>query len=128
MFESREWYCVQLRSICIHNINLRLITLHLFVELCSIAIAGSPITAYADYLTLHVDCAYTVHIFFCWKSLILVILISKGANRVMNSKMSKWFEQVSQQYEMYYHDLEVMILNPGRVKLGVHNTSTLSHT
>ena len=32
-------------------------------------------------------------------------------------------EQVSQWYEMYCHDLEVMSSNPSRVELGVHSTS-----
>ena len=37
--------------------------------------------------------------------------------------MAKWSEQASQWHEMYCHDLEVMSLNPGRVKLWVCSTS-----
>ena len=42
--------------------------------------------------------------------------------------VAKWLEQASQWHEMYCHDLEVMSSNPGRVELGVHSTSALSHT
>ena len=31
-------------------------------------------------------------------------------------------------HEMYYHDLEVVSSNPGRVELRVHGTSVLSRT
>ena len=37
--------------------------------------------------------------------------------------MVEWVELVPQGHEMYFHDLEVMSLNPGRVELGVHSTS-----
>ena len=42
--------------------------------------------------------------------------------------MAKWLEQASQWHEMYCYDLEVMSLNPSRVKLGVLATSVLSRT
>ena len=42
--------------------------------------------------------------------------------------MAKWLEQASQWHEMCCHDLEVMSLNPGRVKFGVLGTSVLSRT
>ena len=44
------------------------------------------------------------------------------------SMMAEWLEQASQGHEMYCHDLEVMSLNPGPVKLGVRSTSVLSCT
>ena len=44
------------------------------------------------------------------------------------SLMTEWLEQASQWHEVYCHDLEVVSLNPGRVKLGVHSTSLLSCT
>ena len=47
---------------------------------------------------------------------------------VEKSLMAEWLEQVSQRHEMYCHDLKVMSLNPGRIKLGVCSTSVLSHT
>ena len=42
--------------------------------------------------------------------------------------MPKWLEKVSQWHDMCCHDLEVMSSNPGRVELGMHSTSVLSHT
>ena len=44
------------------------------------------------------------------------------------SLRAEWLEQASQWHEMYCHDLEVMSLNPSRVKLGARCTSVLSHT
>ena len=37
--------------------------------------------------------------------------------------MAKWLEQAFQWHEMYWHDLEVMSLNPSRIELGVCSTS-----
>ena len=42
--------------------------------------------------------------------------------------MAEWLGQVSWEYKMCCHDLEVMGLNPGRVELGVCTTSVLSRT
>ena len=42
--------------------------------------------------------------------------------------MAEWLKQVSQEHEMYCHDLEVMSSNPGQDELGVHGTSVLSRT
>ena len=36
--------------------------------------------------------------------------------------------QASQWHEMYYHELEVMSSNPGRVELVVRGTSVLNRT
>ena len=44
------------------------------------------------------------------------------------SLMAEWLEQASQWHEMYYHDLELMSLNPGQVELGVHSTYVLCRT
>ena len=38
------------------------------------------------------------------------------SHSVGKSLMAEWFEQASQQYELYCHDLDVMSSNPGRVK------------
>ena len=38
--------------------------------------------------------------------------------------MAEWLQQASQWHEMYYHDLEVMSSNPGRVELGDINLLT----
>ena len=46
----------------------------------------------------------------------------------MKSLMAEWLEQASQWHEMYYHDLEIMSSNPGRVELRVLGTSILSQT
>ena len=37
--------------------------------------------------------------------------------------MAEWLEQASQWHEMYYHNLEVMSLNPSQVEFGVRRTS-----
>ena len=37
--------------------------------------------------------------------------------------MAKWLEQASQWHEMYWHNLEFMSLNPGRVELWVRSIS-----
>ena len=42
--------------------------------------------------------------------------------------MAKWLKQASQRHEMCCHDLEIMNLNPCRVKLGALGTSVLSPT
>ena len=38
--------------------------------------------------------------------------------------MAEWLEQASHGHEMYYHDLEVIVLNPSWVELGVRIRST----
>ena len=45
-------------------------------------------------------------------------------HRFIHFTSGKWLEQTSQWHEMYCHDLEVMSLNPGRVELGMHASST----
>ena len=40
----------------------------------------------------------------------------------MKRLMAEWLGRASYWHEMYCHDLEVMGLNPGQVKLGVHST------
>ena len=42
--------------------------------------------------------------------------------------MAEWLEQASHLQEMYFHNLEVMSLNPSWVELWVHSTSVLSRT
>ena len=37
--------------------------------------------------------------------------------------MAEWLEKVSQQHEIYSHDLEVMSSNPNQVELRMHSTS-----
>ena len=39
--------------------------------------------------------------------------------------MAEELERASQRHEMFCHDLEVMSLNPGRIKLWVRSTSVL---
>ena len=46
----------------------------------------------------------------------------------LRSLIALWLQQASQWHEMYCHDLEVMSLNPDRVKLGVRSTSVPIHT
>ena len=46
----------------------------------------------------------------------------------VKSLMAELLEKASQWHEIYCHDVEVMISNPGRVELGVRGISVPSRT
>ena len=64
---------------------------------------------------MHLNCRTTGLDFIKWVNLKL-------------SLMAEWLEQASQWHKMYWHNLEVMSLNPSWAELGSHYASVLSHT